>query len=79
MITIKNIGLKRRYGGKTRCILELIGLSTDESVELATDEFKGYNIDNGSSIFEMDTGKTLYYDLANEEWLDPTEEAVSID
>lgn len=79
MITIKSVGLKRRYEGKTRYILELIGLSSDESVELATDEFKGYNIDNGSSIFEMDTGKTLYYDLSSEDWIDPTEEDVSID
>lgn len=49
-------------------LVELRGLADDTKPTT----FQGRNIDNGSSFLEIDTGKTYYYDLDNEEWKDPS-------
>ena len=38
-----------------------VGLSTDTKPEL--------HVSNGSTYFEMDTGKTYYYDEENSQWV----------
>lgn len=45
-------------------LVELRGLSTDTKPT----EINGMKVDNGSSFIEIDTGKTIYYDLENTEW-----------
>ena len=32
----------------------------------------GAEIMNGSALFEIDTGKTYYYDAESADWVDPT-------
>ena len=63
MITMK----KRIHAGAGRTVDEYVGLSTDTKPE--------GNL-NGSTFFEMDTGKTYYYDEDNDsdKWIDPTGE-----
>lgn len=56
MITIVNKGLDEDYV-KIRC------LSTDT---------KPTNVPNGSEAFEMNTGKTFYFDEGTRTWIDPT-------
>lgn len=60
MITIQKIGSNYNVG-----VLELVGLSTDTK---PTEQIDGTNITNGSSIFEMDTGKVFMYDAQNKTW-----------
>ena len=45
-------------------LVELRGLSTDTKPT----EINGRKVDNGSKFIEIDTGKTIYYDLENTEW-----------
>lgn len=47
---------------------KIVGTS-DEETDLPT------NICTGSEFFEVDTGKTLYFEETNSEWIDPTEES----
>lgn len=46
---------------------KIVGTS-DEETDLPT------NICTGSEFFEVDTGKTLYFEETNSEWVDPTAE-----
>lgn len=43
------------------------GLSTDTK---PTGEYMGKTIANGSSFFEMDTKKVVFYDGASETWIE---------
>lgn len=46
---------------------KIVGASTEES-DLPT------NLCTGSEFFEVDTGKTLYFEETDSEWIDPTAE-----
>ena len=46
---------------------KIVGTS-DEETDLPT------NLCTGSEFFEVDTGKTLYFEETNSEWIDPTAE-----
>lgn len=47
----------------TNMVMHYRGMSTDTKPD---------GVPNGSDFFEMDSGKTWYYDADGEEWLDPT-------
>ena len=49
-------------------MVSMVNLSTTEYRGLSTD-IKPEKDDNGSSFYEMDTGKTYYYDADNEQWV----------
>lgn len=46
---------------------KIVGTSDEES-DLPT------NLCTGSEFFEVDTGKTLYFEETDSEWIDPTED-----
>lgn len=46
---------------------KIVGTSDEES-DLPT------NLCTGSEFFEVDTGKTLYFEESDSEWIDPTAE-----
>ena len=47
-------------------ILDFNGLSTDTK---PTETYEGMKIKNGSSFFEMDEKKAVFYDEAGKEWV----------
>lgn len=47
--------------------MSLSGLSTDTK---PTDEFKGANIKNGSTFYEIDTGKVFMLDGDSHTWIE---------
>ena len=49
--------------GREEAIIKLRGLSTDD---------KPTDVPNGSEFFEMNTGKTFYFNEAAGAWVDPT-------
>lgn len=51
---------------KSRAIMLLVGLSTDEKPLI---EFKDVEIENGSSFIQIDTSKIYKYDEENNEWI----------
>ena len=54
--------VSRIYPGTNKYYVEAMGLSTDNKPE---------NVITGSSFFEIDTGKALFYDEDNEHWGEP--------
>lgn len=64
MITISKTENNRHDQSDTYTMLELKGLSTDTKPT----KMGVFNIDNGSTFIEIDTGKIYLYDLENEEW-----------
>lgn len=51
----------------TGAMLQKIVETADEASNLPT------NLCTGSEFFEIDTGKTLYFDETSSNWIDPTE------
>lgn len=68
MVSIYKIEKEEVLSTGVYALMELRGLAADTKPT----EIQGRNIDNGSTFIEMDTGKTHYYDLENEQWVDPS-------
>jgi len=51
-----------------------VNLSTKEYRGLSTDEKPIRDVGNGSEVYEMDTGKTYYFDAEGEQWVTPENE-----
>ena len=52
---------------KSKATYSFMGLSTDEK---PVGEYGGFEINNGSSFFEMDTMKVIFYDGNLKAWLE---------
>ena len=62
MVTTKND--RQSVGGQFVSVTAFNGLSTDT---------KPTNVANGSTFYEIDTGTTLMFDFAGQQWLDPAD------
>ena len=62
MVTIDGTPKAKSGGGRE---FEFTGLSTDEK---PAGLYKGLKIANGSSFFELDTKKVLFYDEGGKQW-----------
>jgi len=50
-------------------MVSIVNLEMTEYIGLSTDTKPSDHMSNGSSFYEMDTGKTYYYDADGEEWI----------
>lgn len=67
MVTIYDTKKNILKNGKCYILCELRGLSSDEKPI----KIKNNLIENGSVFIEMDTQDIYFYDIENEEWLNP--------
>lgn len=64
MMTIQKVERTRILPDKKLYLVELRGLSSDEKTTIIDDG----EIDNGSTLIEINTGKIYIYDYENSEW-----------